>query len=32
MHITLEDELAYLRYKIQRLREQAEYDRMKAAA
>jgi hypothetical protein len=31
MHITLDEELAYLRYTVQRLREQAEYERMRAA-
>ena len=30
--MTVEDEIAYLRYKLQRLREQAAYDRMRTVA
>lgn len=30
--MSVEDEIAYLRYKLQRLREQAAYDRERAAA
>jgi hypothetical protein len=30
--MSVEDELAFLRYKLQRLREQADYERMRAAA